>query len=443
MTRFVSPWVAIIIALIPAAAVAQQNYTLVNLTAGSPYVQTSANGINNAGHITGFGVLPVSGQIDAFLYSNGTFHDLGTFGFPAADGITINSTDQLGVDGIQPGSTALFYSNGQVVQIGNVDGGYSYCAAINNHGDIVGAARNGDGNEVGFSWIGGVFTDLSPLGFILTTNFNDSDQIIGASGYYWHYGSSYHALLYSNGVATDLGSLTGNPRTNTEPYGINAAGQIVGYSQWSDGVNHAFLYSNGTMQDLGTIGTEYATAVAINNNGVIVGNLTNAYNANLGAFVYANGAMTDLSTLISSGGDGWSALTVSGLNDGGYIVGTGTYNGGSQGFLLIPTGPAAVGNLQVALPSAISEAAPNPFRADTRIEFQVSARAAAGNIRLQIFDPAGRRVATLLDQRLDPGPHSIFWNGRADGGAALQSGVYLAHLSLLDGSMSEKLVLMK
>ncbi len=436
-------WIAIIAALLPAAATAQQTYTLVNLTAGSPYTQTSANGINNAGHITGFGVLPGSGQTDAFLYANGTYQDLGTFGFPAADGIAINSTDQLAVDGIQPGSTALLYSNGHVTQVGNVDGGYTYCAAINNHGDIVGAGWNGDGNEVGFSWIGGTFTDLSPLGFVQTTNFNDSDQIIGVKVYYFiHYSYAYHALLYANGVVTDIGTLTGDPHSNTEPYGINAAGQIVGYSQWSDGVDHAFLYSNGAMQDLGTIGSEYATAVAINNNGVIAGNLANAYNAPLGAFVYANGKMTDLSALVTSGGAGWSTLTVTGLNDNGYIVGNGTYNGGSQGFLLVPNDPAGVGPLRVALPSELSEAAPNPFRASTWINFNVSRRSAGGNVRLQIFDPAGRRVATLLDQRLEQGEHAILWNGRADGGGALKSGVYFAHLLLLDGSMSRKLVLM-
>ena len=48
-------------------------------------------------------------------------------------------------------------------------------------------------------------------------------------------------------------------------YGLNDAGQVVGWSEAVDG-NHAFLWDDGQMIDLGS-----GTAVDINNAGQIVG----------------------------------------------------------------------------------------------------------------------------------------------------------------------------
>ncbi len=431
----------------PAGAAAQQSYNLIDLTAGSPYDQTQANSINTSGHVTGFGVIPSSGEIHAFIYVNGNFQDLGLLGYGASDGISINNADQLAVDGIGPGSTALFYSNGQASQIGNIDGGYTSAYAINDLGDIVGSGWNGDGGIVGFSWIGGVFTDLSPHGVYRATAINDSDQFVGTSIYSWVYGgyvhTSSHAFLCSGGVFTDLGSFTGNPQLNTEAFGINNSGQIVGYSTAANGAHYAFLYSGGTMQDIGTLGGNYSVAVAVNNNGVVVGNLQNPYGVDLGSYVYANGTMSDMSDLIASGGAGWSQLIVTGINDGGSIVGYGTLNGGTQGFVAVPINTADAGKDLADLKSGISGVQPNPFKPATLITFTLSQRGAVTASRLEIFDPTGRRLATLVDQRLAPGTHSITWNGRADGEGDLRSGVYFARLTTADGATSRKLILMK
>ncbi|HVP39421.1 MAG TPA: hypothetical protein VMS93_09595 [Candidatus Saccharimonadales bacterium] len=64
------------------------------------------------------------------------------------DGMTlngINNSDRLAVDGIGPGSTALFYAGGQARRVDSVDGGCTSALSINEHGDIVGSAKNGDG----------------------------------------------------------------------------------------------------------------------------------------------------------------------------------------------------------------------------------------------------------------------------------------------------------
>jgi len=436
---------AIILAVIPTVARAQEGYDLFDLATRSPYDAITLNSINNAGHMAGYGVIASTGEIHAFICRDNNFQDLGLLGYQASDGISINGSDQLAVDGIGPGSTALFYSNGVARRVGSIDGGYTSAYGINALGDIVGSGTNGDGARVGFSWVGGVFHDLSSLGIMRANAINDAGQIVGSSGYYWTYGGyvhgSLHAFVYAGGVFTDLGSLTGDPRTNTEALGINSSGQIVGYSTAADGLQHAFLFSAGVMQDLGTLPGDNATAIAINGGGVVIGNLTNPYGANLGAFVYANGTMSDLGSLIVNGAGDWSQLVVTGLNDSGAIVGYGTLNGASHGFLALPATPAAVGPSSLVRTTAILASRPNPFASSTRIPILLSDRAGAGNARLEIFDPSGRRVATLLNERLGPGEHSVAWNGRGDGGALARSGIYFARLTTRDGATSRRLVL--
>jgi probable HAF family extracellular repeat protein len=435
----------IAVALIPTVAGAQQVYNLIDLANGSPYDGVTANSINNSGHIAGYGVISSTGEIHAFIYRDGNFQDLGLLGYQASDGISINGSDQLAVDGIGPGSTALLYSAGTTRRLGSVDGGYSSAYAINDLGDVVGSAKNGDGQTVGFWWVGGVFHDLSTVGLVKASGINDAGQIVGSSAYYWGYGGyihgSLHGCLYAGGVFTDLGSLTGDPRTNTEALAINASGQIVGYSTASDGLQHAILINAGAMQDLGTLSGANASAIAINTAGVVIGNLTNAYGANLGAFIYANGAMTDFGTLIANGAADWSQIVLTGINDGGAIVGNGTYNGGTHGFLAEPVSTTGVGSSSAVRISTISASRPNPFASNTRIAISLSAQAATGNARLEVFDLSGRRVALLLNEKLAPGEHSLSWNGRDDAGAMIPSGIYFARLTTRDGATSRRLML--
>ena len=65
--------------------------------------------------------------------------------------------------------------------------------------------------------------------------------------------------------------------------------------------------------------------------------------------------------------------------------------------------------------------APNPARARTDLRFALPT---AGSVTLVVFDPAGRRVATVLDRQwLAAGPHSA-----ALGTGSLKTGLYFARL---------------
>jgi hypothetical protein len=61
-----------------------------------------------------------------------------------------------------------------------------------------------------------------------------------------------------------------------------------------------------------------------------------------------------------------------------------------------------------------------------------------GHVRLDVYNVAGQKVATLVDGRQDAGDHDIQFNA---GGMA--SGVYFMRLSHTSGTVSLKTILLR
>jgi parallel beta-helix repeat protein len=68
---------------------------------------------------------------------------------------------------------------------------------------------------------------------------------------------------------------------------------------------------------------------------------------------------------------------------------------------------------------------PNPFNAQTRISFSLSK---ACHVNLDVFDMTGRKVATLENGHFKAGTYSVVWDGKADSGRLLSSGIYFYQL---------------
>ena len=81
---------------------------------------------------------------------------------------------------------------------------------------------------------------------------------------------------------------------------------------------------------------------------------------------------------------------------------------------------------------------PNPFNPSTTLRFEL---AAAADVRLTVYDLAGRRIATLTDATLPAGDHAAHWDGRDESGANVAAGVYLARLRTGATTTTSKLVL--
>ena len=97
--------------------------------------------------------------------------------------------------------------------------------------------------------------------------------------------------------------------------GINDAGQIVGMT-YSGGLPNAFLYSNGVFTSLSDpLGTNGTAAVAINNNGQIVGYYLDSSNVQHG-FVYSDGIYTTIDDPLGTHG-----TVLTGINNSGQVVG--------------------------------------------------------------------------------------------------------------------------
>jgi Domain of unknown function (DUF4082)/Bacterial Ig-like domain/Bacterial Ig domain/Purple acid Phosphatase, N-terminal domain/FlgD Ig-like domain/Cohesin domain len=68
---------------------------------------------------------------------------------------------------------------------------------------------------------------------------------------------------------------------------------------------------------------------------------------------------------------------------------------------------------------------PNPVREQMTVEFGLSRDA---NVRLSLFDLAGRRVARLVDAPMQAGEQRLTWDGRGNDGVRLASGFYVLRL---------------
>ena len=155
---------------------------------------------------------------------------------------------------------------------------------------------------------------------------NDAGQVVG---YSTSSDGLEKAFLYSSGGMAGLGTLSGE--TQSIARGINAAGQVVGYADNASGDYQAFLYSNGSMTALGTLGGNYSWATGINDDGQIAG-YASAANGAEHVFIY-NGSMVDLGTL--SGGV--FALATA-INSSGQIVGASNNNLGIERAFLYSDG---------------------------------------------------------------------------------------------------------
>jgi hypothetical protein len=83
---------------------------------------------------------------------------------------------------------------------------------------------------------------------------------------------------------------------------------------------------------------------------------------------------------------------------------------------------------------------PNPFNPSTTIEYVLGA---AGPVRLEVFDAAGRHVRTLVDRTEAKGDHAVAFDGLDDRGQRLASGVYLYRLQAGSVTQTRKMVLLK
>jgi probable HAF family extracellular repeat protein len=178
-----------------------------------------------------------------------------------------------------------------------------------------------------------------PAGFLTTSalSVNESGQVAGLATFP---SSVQHAILYSGGVTTDLGTLSSGTQSSAQS--INASGQIAGLSATNvAATQHAFLYSGGPLQDIHTAGSNTSQAFGINDSGAITGArfVSSPTSANRAFVRSSTGVTTTLGTL---GGNTSSGRAI---NNSGQVTGDSNLatSGPSHAFLYSGSGLVDLG----------------------------------------------------------------------------------------------------
>jgi probable HAF family extracellular repeat protein len=230
-----------------------------------------------------------------------------------------------------PEIDAVLWKDGEIVNLGTIEGGYeSNAFAVNERGQVAGVFLNTIpdpfspfGLQVrAFLWQEGAMQDLGTLGGPEASAYfmNERGQVAGTSfinsipnpvtGI-----PTLDPFVWEDGRMIDLGTLGG---TIGVPNAMNNRGQVVGLSNLTgDQSSHPFRWTKADgMTDLGTFGGSSGQANWINEAGQVVGWATDQGDQALFAFLWKQGMLTNLGTV-----KGEACSAALGINSMSQVVG--------------------------------------------------------------------------------------------------------------------------
>ena len=247
----------------------------------------------------------------------------------------------------------FLWQNGHMIGLPTLGGNNGQASAINNRGQIVGFAENGNvdstcppnttNNRIArpVLWENGrahalptVGSDPDGVAFWI----NDRGQAVGYSGTCT---AALHAVSWENGTVTPLPDL-GN---GAIAQGNNEHGQIVGNVGSADGSTfYAAVWQNGVLTALPTLpGDVAAIASGDNNRGQVVGSALDSNFNWSHAFIWQDGVITDLNTLFPANSNLF-AVMANKINERGQI----------SGMAIVRSGPDE-GNIHAFLATPVNE----------------------------------------------------------------------------------------
>lgn len=313
---------------------------------------SNAWSVNNHGQVTGT-AFDEFGDFQPFLWENGIITSLNDGSFARGSAAHINNNGEIVGSIPSEGSVAqrgFHWSSGVLTILEPPSGSsdhFTEAQGINDSGQIIGsAAVNGPNGFEAFIWQAGSASPVVNLpqitgtgnGFYAGHKINNNGQITGFYDSNLDPWFPWRGYTFVDGESVDVGTL-GDDASFVEAWGINDAGNIVGYSDTNFFLDtRAFLLNESGMINLGTLeGGDFSSAFEVNNHDWVVGDARNA-EGQLRAFLWRNGEMIDLNHLIAPD-SGWVLERGRSISDTGFIVGLGRKDGEQRGFLMyVPTG---------------------------------------------------------------------------------------------------------
>jgi photosystem II stability/assembly factor-like uncharacterized protein len=111
------------------------------------------------------------------------------------------------------------------------------------------------------------------------------------------------------------------------------------------------------------------------------------------------------------------------------------YIGGAQAMIQYWDNAPTDSDTPISLPFALNQNYPNPFNPSTTISFTLDRD---GFVSLNVYDVAGRAVATILNKEMTAGSYDIGFNANG-----LSSGVYFYKLKTAEKEMTRKMILLR
>ncbi len=413
--------------LTPAGAMAAPMYTITDLGglpvySGGPLFPVTPVAINDLGQVVGGSVA------GSFLWQNGVITNLGDLpglpdGIPGHPGAVtardINNSGQVvGKYSNSVGTLQGFtWQNGILTDLGD-PGGHSDIGAysVNDRGQVAGRIYAGISPRA-FLWdsVNGITNlGLPPGGFTgsFAHDINDNGQVVGMGTGPLPYN---RAFLWEDGVATNLGALSGEFYIQSSAAATNNNGQVVGWSGVTN-ARHAFLQQNTTMTDLGYLPGwgDDSEAFDINDSGQVVGRSGTNQTGHQAFFWNSTDGLQNLNDLLVDPA-GWNLTKATAINKSGQVVGNGVHGGGVRGFILNP----------VAGTMANNPLLPDTGSPDGSFDFTFESDLAGGEDEMIFIDPiiaigydyivaSGPNIATILLPTIlsDDGLFDIYlWDG--------------------------------
>ncbi|MDP8232276.1 MAG: T9SS type A sorting domain-containing protein [Candidatus Zophobacter franzmannii] len=112
----------------------------------------------------------------------------------------------------------------------------------------------------------------------------------------------------------------------------------------------------------------------------------------------------------------------------------------NDGFAYISFKSEDIENGIVPVQTELGNNYPNPFNPTTTISYNI---ANESDVKLEVYNIRGQKVTTVVNERMQPGYHSVIWDGKDKHNKQVSSGVYFYRLKADHKTLTKKMMLLK